>query len=61
MGQLATGKAYSKEAAPGWEATEKYIKAKWGGLPFDGQTLDVEFGNIGDFIVLGMNGRKDGK
>ena len=60
LGQLATGKAYSKDAAPGWERSGKYIVAKWGGCPFDGRTLDVDFGEVGEFIVLNINGVKAG-
>ena len=51
IGQLASGKAYSKAAAPGWEKSSAYILEKWGGVPFDGQTLAVEFNQVGDFIA----------
>ncbi len=54
VGQLASGKAYSEEAAPGWEASGKYIKEKWGGVPFDGKTLDIEFGQVGEYLVLNV-------
>jgi hypothetical protein len=60
IGQLASGKAYSEEAKPGWVRTTKYIQTKWGGCPFDGKTLDVEYGEIGDFIIINVNGVKKG-
>jgi hypothetical protein len=58
MGQLATGKAYSIESKPGWEASIKYMQAKWGGTPFDGKTLDIAYGEVGEFLVLNINGVK---
>lgn len=54
MGQLESGKAYSKESAPGWAATVKYMRSKWGGLPFDGNTLAIEYGDVGEYIVLNV-------
>lgn len=60
MGQLASGKAYSIEAKDGWERSLKYMRTKWGGIPFDGKTLDIEYGEIGDFIILNVNGVKSG-
>ena len=60
IGQLASGKAYSVESMPGWERSTKYITEKWAGVPFDGKTLDVEYGEIGDFIIINVNGVKKG-
>lgn len=60
IGQLASGQAYSIDAQPGWEKSIAYMKSKWGGNPFDGKTLDVEMGQVGDFLVLNVNGVKAG-
>jgi hypothetical protein len=56
VGQLASGKAYSAESAPGWEASTAYMTEKWGGVPFDGKTLEVGYGEVGEFLVLNING-----
>lgn len=56
VGQLASGKAYSVESKPGWERSTKYINEKWGGCPFDGKTLKVGFGEVGEFLVLNIDG-----
>ena len=59
LGQLASGKAYAKGSEPGWKASTEYIKWKWGGgAPYDGKTLDVEYGEVGEFLVLNVNGVK---
>ena len=60
LGQLASGKAYSPFAKSGWERSHAYMKAKWGGVPFDGQTLEVAFGEIGAYTMLQVSGVKAG-
>lgn len=62
LGQLASGKAYGKKHEAAWKRSTEYMKAKYkGGVPFDGQTLAVEYNRVGDFIVLNINGLRNGE
>ncbi len=62
LGQLASGKAYAGKHKEAWARSTAYMKKKYsGGIPFDGQTLAVEYNRVGDFIVLKIDGLRNGE